>query len=183
MQAQLIEDLLDVARIVEGKVRLQVRPVALADVINSAFDTVRPAADAKNIRLQAVLDTTVVAIPGDPDRLQQVVWNLLSNAVKFSDKGGRVHVVLERVNSHIEITVSDSGRGIPSAQLPRLFERFWQADSSTTRSYAGLGLGLAIVRHLVELHGGTVSAESPGEGRGSTSYREAPRVTGSSRGR
>jgi PAS domain S-box-containing protein len=168
MQAQLIEDLLDVARIVEGKIRIQVRPVSLQDVIHHAVDIVRPAAEAKEIRLQLVLDTTVDAVSGDPDRLQQVVWNLLSNAVKFTPRGGRVHVVLERVNSHVEIAVSDSGKGISTEQLPRLFERFWQADSSTARAYTGLGLGLAIVRHLTELHGGTVTAESPGEGQGST---------------
>lgn len=168
MQAQLIEDLLDVARIVEGKLRLQVRPVALVPVIQNALETVRPAADAKDIRLQVVLDSTIADIPGDPDRLQQVVWNLLSNAVKFTPKGGRIHIVLERVNSHVELTVSDSGQGIPAEQLARLFDRFWQADSSTTRSHAGLGLGLAIVRHIVELHGGTVTADSPGPGKGST---------------
>jgi PAS domain S-box-containing protein len=167
LQAQLIEDLLDVTRIVEGKVRLQVRPVDLSDVVHNAVDTVRQAADAKDIRLQLVLDSTVT-LSGDPDRLQQIVWNLLSNAVKFTPKGGRVHVVLERVNSHVEIAVSDTGAGIASEQLPRLFERFWQADSSTTRVHTGLGLGLAIVRHLAELHGGTVTAESPGVGQGST---------------
>lgn len=167
LQAQLIEDLLDVARIVEGKVRLQVRPVDLSEVVQNAVDTVRPAAEAKNVRLQLVLDSTVT-LPGDPERLQQVVWNLLCNAVKFTPKGGRVHIVLERVNSHVEIAVSDTGAGIAPEQRSRLFERFWQADSSTTRVHAGLGLGLAIVRHLTELHGGTVTAESPGVGQGST---------------
>jgi PAS domain S-box-containing protein len=167
LQAQLVEDLLDVARIVEGKVRLQVRPVDLSEVVQNAVDVVRPAAEAKDVRLQVVLDTTVT-LSGDAERLQQVVWNLLSNAVKFTAKGGRVHVVLERVNSHVEIAVSDTGAGLAPEQLPRLFERFWQADSSTTRVHAGLGLGLAIVRHLTELHGGTVTAESPGVGQGST---------------
>jgi PAS domain S-box-containing protein len=167
LQAQLVEDLLDVARIVEGKVRLRIRPVDLSQVIHSAADAVRPAAQAKDIRLHLVLDSTI-ALSGDAERLQQVVWNLLSNAVKFTPKGGRVHVVLERVNSHVEIAVSDSGQGIAAEQLPHLFERFWQADSSTTRAFSGLGLGLAIVRHLAELHGGTVTAESPGEGAGST---------------
>jgi len=119
------------------------------------------------VRLQAVLDTSLSPIPGDPDRLQQVVWNLLSNAVKFTPKGGRVHVVLERVNSHVEIAVSDTGRGIPADQVPHLFERFWQADTSIG-GRMGLGLGLTIVRDLVELHGGTVTAESPGDGKGST---------------
>jgi PAS domain S-box-containing protein len=168
LQAQIIEDLLDVSRIVEGKLRLRVRPVLLHDVVRDAIETIRPAAQAKEIRLQVVLDTTVAPIPGDADRLQQIVWNLLSNAVKFTERGGRIHVVLERVNSHVEIAVSDTGLGIAPEQLTRLFERFWQADSSTTRAHAGLGLGLAIVRHLVELHGGSVTAESPGEGQGST---------------
>jgi PAS domain S-box-containing protein len=167
LQAQLIEDLLDVARIVEGKVRLQVRPVDLSEVVENAVDTVRPAAEAKDVRLQLVLDSTIT-LPGDPERLQQVVWNLLSNAVKFTPKGGRIHIVLERVNSHIEIAVSDTGAGIAPDQVSRLFERFWQADSSTTRVHTGLGLGLSIVRHLTELHGGTVTAESPGVGQGST---------------
>ena len=176
MQAQLIEDLLDVARIVEGKLRLQVRPVSLPDVVRHAVDTVRPAAEAKEIRLQTVLDSTVSNVAGDPDRLQQVVWNLLSNAVKFTPRQGRVHVVLERVNSHVEIAVSDSGKGLTASQIPRLFERFWQADSSSARAYSGLGLGLAIVRHLTELHGGTVTAESPGEGGGSTFTVKLPIV-------
>jgi signal transduction histidine kinase len=167
LQAQLIEDLLDVARIVEGKVRLQIRPVDLSDVVHNAVETVRPAAEAKDVRLQVVLDSTIT-LSADAERLQQVVWNLLSNAVKFTPKGGRVHVVLERVNSHVEIAVSDTGAGIAPEQLPRLFERFWQADSSSTRVHAGLGLGLAIVRHLTELHGGTVAVESPGVGQGST---------------
>lgn len=166
-QAQLIEDLLDVSRIVEGKVRLQVRTVDLSCVVQNAVDTVRSAAEAKDIRLQLVLDSTI-KLSGDAARLQQVVWNLVSNAVKFTPKGGRVHVVLERVNSHAEIAVSDTGAGIAPEQIPRLFERFWQADSSTTRVHTGLGLGLAIVRHLTELHGGTVGVESPGTGHGTT---------------
>jgi PAS domain S-box-containing protein len=167
LQAQLVEDLLDVARIVEGKIRLQVRPVNLSNVVESAVDTVRPAAEAKGVRLQVILDSTVT-LAGDAERLQQVIWNLLSNAVKFTPRGGRVHVVLERVNSHVEVAVSDTGAGITLEQRPRLFDRFWQADSSSTRTHGGLGLGLAIVRHLTELHGGTVTAESPGEGQGST---------------
>lgn len=166
LQAQLIEDLLDVARIIEGKMRLQVRPLNLAEVVENAVETIRPAAEAKDVRLQLVLDSTVT-LSGDPQRLQQVVWNLLSNAVKFTPKGGRVHVVLERVNSHVEIAVSDTGEGIAAEQLSRLFERFWQADSSSTRVHTGLGLGLSIVRHLAELHGGTVTAESAGPGQGS----------------
>ena len=168
MQAQLIEDLLDVSRIVEGKMRLQVRPVPLAAVVQNAVETVRPAAQAKGIQLQVVLDTSPCLVSGDPDRLQQIVWNLLSNAVKFTDKGGRVHVVLERSESQVEIVVSDTGCGISPELLPHLFERFWQADVSTDRVYGGLGLGLSIVRHLTELHGGTVLAHSPGSDHGST---------------
>ncbi len=168
MQAQLIEDLLDVSRIVEGKLRLHVRPVALAGIVENAVETVRAAADAKEIRLQVVLDSGAAMVAGDPDRLQQIVWNLLSNAVKFTPKGGRVQIVLERVNSHVELSVADTGAGLSRAQLPHLFERFWQGDASPTRVHGGLGLGLAIVRHLVELHGGTVTAESGGEGQGST---------------
>ncbi len=168
MQAQLVEDLLDVSRIVEGKLRLEVRPVSLAEVVEHAVDTVRPAADAKSIAMHLVLDTTIAPIPGDPNRLQQVVWNLLSNAVKFTPKGGHVHVVLSRVDSHVEIAVSDTGAGIAADQVRHLFERFWQADSGTARRHGGLGLGLPIVRHLVELHGGTVAGESRGEGAGST---------------
>jgi PAS domain S-box-containing protein len=176
MEAQLVEDLLDVSRIVEGRLRLQIRPVSLVEIIENAIETVRQAADAKGIRLQAVLDSTLAPISGDPDRLQQVVWNLLSNAVKFTPRGGRVHVVLERVNSHLEIAVSDSGKGIAAEELPYLFERFWQADRTPSRTHGGLGLGLAIVRHLVELHGGSVTAESPGEGQGSTFTVKLPVV-------
>jgi PAS domain S-box-containing protein len=167
-QVQLVEDILDVSRIIQGQLRLNVRPVELVSVIESAIDTVRPAADAKNIRLQPVLDPTAGPVSGDSDRLQQIVWNLLTNAVKFTPKGGRVQLCLERINSHVEITVTDTGKGISADFLPFVFERFRQADSSITRSYSGLGLGLAIVRHLVELHGGTVYADSPGEGLGAT---------------
>jgi signal transduction histidine kinase/CheY-like chemotaxis protein len=176
-QAQLIEDLLDVSRIIAGKMRLEVRPVDLRAVIEAAVEVVRPAADAKNVRLQLVLDTETAPLSGDPDRLQQVVWNLLANAVKFTPKGGRATVVLERVNSHVEIAVSDTGQGISPAFLPHVFDRFQQADASTTRQYAGLGLGLAIVRHLVEAHGGTVHAESPGPGQGSVFTVTLPLVT------
>ena len=165
-QAQIIEDLLDVSRIIAGKMRIEVRPVHLARVIEAAVEVVRPAAEAKGVRLQTVLDTEVGAVSGDPDRLQQVVWNLLSNAIKFTPKGGGVQVVLERVNSHVEIAVSDTGEGISPAFLPHVFERFQQANSSPSRLHSGLGLGLAIVRHIVELHGGSVRAGSPEEGRG-----------------
>lgn len=173
-QANLIEDLLDISRIITGKLRLHVRPIELVPVIEAAIDTVRPAADAKQVRIQSVLDPAAGPVSGDSDRLQQVVWNLLSNAVKFTPKGGRVQVRLERVNSHIEIVVSDTGQGISAEFLPYIFERFKQADSTHTRSHGGLGLGLAIVRHLVELHGGSVQAQSPGEGQGTTIVVQLP---------
>jgi signal transduction histidine kinase/ActR/RegA family two-component response regulator len=167
-QVQLIDDLLDVSRVVSGKMRLEVRPVDLRVVIDGALDAVRPAAEAKTIRLHSVLDQRVAPITGDPDRLQQVIWNLLMNAVKFTPKGGRVQIHLQRVNSHIEIVVSDTGLGIAPDVLPLIFDRFRQADSSSTRTHSGLGLGLALVKHLVELHGGSVAAQSPGEGKGAT---------------
>jgi PAS domain S-box-containing protein len=167
-QAQLIDDLLDISRIITGKIRLNVQTVELLSVIEAAIDTVRPAADAKNIRLQSVLDPAAGPVLGDSERLQQIVWNLLSNAIKFTPKRGRVQVCLQRINSHVEIVVTDTGQGISAEFLPYVFERFRQADSSITRSFGGLGLGLAIVRQLVELHGGTVHAESPGEGQGAT---------------
>jgi len=175
-QAQLIDDLLDISRIVAGKLRLEVRPVDLAQVIEQAVEVVRPAADAKGIRLQMVLDTETGPTSGDPARLQQVVWNLLSNAVKFTPRGGRVQITLERVNSQVEIAVSDTGQGVSAEFLSHLFERFQQAETGTTRSQGGLGLGLAIVRHIVELHGGTVFAESAGEGHGATFTVKLPRT-------
>ncbi|MCA1555963.1 MAG: PAS domain S-box protein, partial [Acidobacteria bacterium] len=167
-QVQLIDDILDVSRVIRGKLRLNVRPVELTNVIEAAVDSVRPAAEAKGIRLQVVLDSHAGPVSGDPDRLQQIVWNLLSNAIKFTPKEGRVQVLLARVNSHLELTVSDTGEGIEEAFLPFVFDRFRQADPSTTRKHGGLGLGLAIVRHLVELHGGTVTVESKGAGQGTT---------------
>ena len=167
-QAQLIDDLLDISRIITGKIRLNVQTVQLLPVIEAAIDTVRPAADAKNIRLQSVLDPAAGPVLGDSERLQQIVWNLLTNAIKFTPKQGRVQICLQRINSHIEIVVVDTGQGISAEFLPYVFERFRQADGSITRSFGGLGLGLAIVRQLVELHGGTVHAESPGEGQGAT---------------
>ncbi|HLL77154.1 MAG TPA: PAS domain S-box protein, partial [Pyrinomonadaceae bacterium] len=175
-QSQLIDDLLDVSRIITGKLRLDVRQVDPASFIESAVEALRPAAEAKNVRIQKVMDTGVVSVAGDPARLQQVVWNLLSNAIKFTPKGGRVQVRLERINSHIEIAISDTGAGIKREFLPHVFERFRQADQRTTRQHGGLGLGLAIVRHLVELHGGTVLAESPGEGQGATFVVNLPIV-------
>jgi PAS domain S-box-containing protein len=168
MQAQLIEDLLDMSRITSGKVRLDIQPVAPVSFIEAAVETVRPAAQAKNVRLETLLDPNAGPVSGDPNRLQQVVWNLLSNAIKFTPKDGKVKVGLQSVNSQVEITVTDSGIGIPPEFLPHVFERFRQADSSTTRKFGGLGLGLSIVRSLVELHGGTVGVRSGGEGQGST---------------
>ncbi len=168
VQAELIADLLDMSRIISGKMRLNVQRVDLPEVIQAAIESVRPAAEAKEIRLQRVLEPLTDPVQGDPARLQQIVWNLVSNAVKFTPKGGRVQVVLARVNSHVEIAVSDTGKGITPEFLPFVFERFRQADSSTAREYGGLGLGLAIVKQLVELHGGVVRAASPGIGHGST---------------
>jgi CheY-like chemotaxis protein/nitrogen-specific signal transduction histidine kinase len=168
LQARLVEDILDVSRIITGKLRLDVHELNLAAVIEGAVGSVRPAAQAKEIRLQQVLDSGASLVSGDPNRLQQVVWNLLTNALKFTPKGGWVQIRLERVNSHVEIVVSDNGTGITPETLPYIFERFRQADQSFTRNYGGLGLGLAIVRHIVEMHGGTVEAQSPGVGQGST---------------
>ncbi|MEJ7619070.1 MAG: ATP-binding protein [Pyrinomonadaceae bacterium] len=165
-QSQLIEDLLEVSRIITGKLRLDVRPVDLTAVVEAALDTARPTAEAKNIRLQPILDPQAGHVSGDPDRLQQVVWNLLSNAIKFTPKGGRVQIRLGRVNSQIEITVLDSGSGIDPEFLPFVFDRFRQADGTSTRKHGGLGLGLAIVRHIVELHAGTVYAANVGDAHG-----------------
>ncbi|HEY6190617.1 MAG TPA: PAS domain S-box protein [Pyrinomonadaceae bacterium] len=176
-QSQLIDDLLDVSRITSGNLRLDVRQIEPASFIESAIEALRPAAEAKGVRILKVMDTGVVTVAGDPARLQQIVWNLLSNAIKFTPRGGRVQVRLERINSHIEIVVSDTGIGIKPEFLPHVFERFRQADQKTTRQHGGLGLGLAIVRHLVELHGGTVEAESPGEGQGSTFIIKLPVVS------
>jgi PAS domain S-box-containing protein len=173
-QVQLIDELLDVSRVITGKLRLNVRSVDLEAVVEAALDTIRPAAEAKGIRLQSVLDPGAGPITGDPDRLQQVVWNLLTNAVKFTPKGGRVQVHLQRVNSHVEIVVSDTGEGIAPDMLPFVFDRFRQGDSSSTRSHTGLGLGLALVKHLVELHGGTVAAQSLGAGLGATFIVKLP---------
>jgi signal transduction histidine kinase len=167
-QAQLVDDLLDVSRIITGKLRMDVRPADPNSFIDAAVEAVRPAADAKGVRVQKVVDTNPISIPGDPVRLQQVVWNLLSNAIKFTPRGGRVQIRSERVNSHLEIIVSDTGQGITPDFLPHVFDRFRQADQKTSRQHGGMGLGLAIVRHLVEMHGGTVRANSDGEGKGAT---------------
>jgi PAS domain S-box-containing protein len=168
MQSQLIEDLMDTARMVRGKLKLEVRPVNLMTVIEKAMDIVRPATDAKGIVIEAKLDRDAGQITGDPDRLQQVVWNLLSNAVKFTNEGGRVEVILRRVDPCVEIIVRDTGCGISREFLPQVFERYHQADASGGRRKGGLGLGLALVRQLVEMHGGSVMAESAGEGEGAT---------------
>ena len=165
---QIVEDVLDVSRIVSGKIRLDVQPVDLPLIVDNAVATVQPAADAKGVSLQTIVDPHVGPVSGDPGRLQQVVWNLVSNAVKFTPKKGRVQVRLELVNSHVEIVVSDTGIGIGPDFLPYVFERFRQADSTTTRKAGGLGLGLAIVRHIVEMHGGTVDASSDGKDKGAT---------------
>jgi PAS domain S-box-containing protein len=171
---QIVEDVLDVARIVSGKIRLNVQTVDVSAVVRDAVEAVLPAANARGVRLQTVPDEPGARIAGDPERLQQVIWNLLSNAVKFTGRGGEVRVSVERHNAHVAIVVRDTGAGIPPAFLPYVFERFRQADSGTTRQHGGLGLGLAIARHLVEMHGGTISAESEGAGRGATFRVELP---------
>ncbi|GAC1446555.1 MAG: ATP-binding protein [Pyrinomonadaceae bacterium] len=173
-QNRLIEDLLDVSRIISGKIRLEVQAVDLGMIINAVVETVRPAATAKDIKLQVLLDTQAGLISGDPDRLQQVVWNLLSNAIKFTPRGGRVQIRLERVNSHVEIIVSDTGKGIEAEFQPFAFDRFSQADQKITRKYGGLGLGLSIVKHFIELHGGTAHVESKGENTGTTFIVKLP---------
>jgi PAS domain S-box-containing protein len=166
--ARIVEEVLDVSRIVSGKLRLDVQPVELPLVVHNAVATMQPAADAKGVRMQTTVDSRVGPVAGDRDRLHQVVWHLVSNAVKFTPTSGRVQILLERVNSHVEIVVADTGVGIRREFLPCIFDRFSQAESSTTRKLGGLGLGLAIVRHIVELHGGTVDAFSAGENQGTT---------------
>ena len=167
-QAAIIDDLLDMSRIVSGKIRLDVQTVDLPAVVEAAMQTVQPAADAKGVRLQPIIDPLAGPVAGDPGRLQQVLWNLLSNSVKFSPRGTAVRIVLARVNSHVELNVIDAGEGIRPDFLPFVFDRFRQGDSTTTRRHGGLGLGLSIVKHLVELHGGTIRAHSAGEGQGAT---------------
>jgi len=178
VQAQLIDDLLDVSRIVSGKLNLDVRPLDISSVTRAAINVVQPAADAKNIKLDYSAEPGLGAISADSARLHQIVWNLLSNAVKFTPQGGQIAIRIEQDGSHAKITVRDTGQGIEAEFLPRVFDRFRQADSSTTRSFGGLGLGLAIVRHLVELHGGTVSAESEGVGKGATFTATFPLLNG-----
>ena len=165
---RIVGDILDVSRIITGKLGLQLGVVDLGATIGAAIESLRPAAEARSIHIECALDRSVTSISGDEARLRQVVWNLLSNAIKFTPKGGRIEVRLERADSWAQITVKDTGQGIKPEFVPHVFERFLQADSSTTRAHGGLGLGLAIVRHLVELHGGSVHADSPGEGRGAT---------------
>jgi PAS domain S-box-containing protein len=167
-QVQLVEDLLDLSRIMTGKLRLDLHQVSFTKIVETAVDSVRPAADAKGLRLKAILGASHDIVNADGGRLQQIVWNLLTNAIKFTPKGGQVQVLLQRVNSHLELSVSDTGIGIPPTYLPHVFERFSQKDSSTTRAYGGLGLGLAICKQLVEQHGGSIRAASQGEGKGAT---------------
>lgn len=174
VQGKLIEDLLDVSRIISGKLRIDVKPIDPAAVIYSAVDVIKPAAEAKRIRIQTILDSSAGLIAGDFDRLQQVVWNLLSNAVKFTPQDGTIRIELSRGRSQVEISVSDSGIGIHPDFLPHVFNRFSQADSSITRTHGGLGMGLAIAKSLLELHGGTISVKSPGEGKGSTFNIQLP---------
>ena len=173
-QVQLIGDLLDLSRIMSGKMRLDLQQVSIHDIVQAALDSAAPTADAKQIRLVSLLDPARAVVNGDAGRLQQVVWNLLTNAIKFTPRGGRVQVLLQRVNSHVELSVSDSGIGIPPGFLPLVFDRFSQRDGSSTRAHGGLGLGLAICKQLVELHGGSIRAASPGEGQGSTFSVDLP---------
>lgn len=174
-QNQIIDELLDVSRIITGKLQLDLRPVDIANVVKAAIATVTPAANAKGIRLQLIQNPVGSYVMGDPERLQQVFWNLFSNAIKFTSKNGRVRVSVESVGSNVEVVVADTGLGIDAEFLPRVFDRFTQDDSSSTRQARGLGLGLSIARQLVELHGGTIQAESPGVGHGSTFTARFPR--------
>jgi PAS domain S-box-containing protein len=176
-QAQLIGDILDVSRVVSGKLRLDLQTVELPQIIEAAVESIRPAADSKQLRLKLDLEPTVDPVSGDPTRLQQVVWNLLSNAIKFTPSGGKVEIQLKEIGPNVQITVSDTGEGIKAEFLPHIFERFRQGDSSTARKHGGLGLGLAIVRHLVELHNGTVEAYSGGQGQGTRFTVTVPVIT------
>src|ERR1700729_3400808 len=173
-QIQLIDDLLDLSRIMTGKIRLDLQQVSFASIVEAAVDSAMPAASAKNIRLPAIYGASRDIVSADGARLQQVVWNLLTNAIKFTPKGGQVQVLLQRVNSHLELSVSDTGVGIPESYLPHVFNRFSQKDSSISRAFGGLGLGLAICKQLVELHGGSIRAASLGEGRGATFSVQLP---------
>jgi signal transduction histidine kinase/CheY-like chemotaxis protein len=168
LQSKLIEDLLDMTAIVSGKIRLDVQPVDLHDVIEDAVASIKPAAEAKRIRIETTIDPLAANVVGDAGRYQQVLWNLLTNAVKFTGTGGKISLLLERVNSHVELSVADSGIGIDADFLPHVFDRFSQADASTRRQHGGLGIGLALVKNLIELSGGSVRAKSPGPEQGST---------------
>ena len=173
-QVKLIDDLLDLSRIMTGKIWLDLQQISMPDVVQAAIDSARPIAQAKDIRLRSLLDPSRTTVSGDGSRLQQVAWNLLTNAIKFTPKGGQVQVLVQRVNSHIELSVTDTGIGIPASFIPLVFDRFSQQDSSTTRAHGGLGLGLAICKQLVELHGGSIRVTSPGEGQGATFFVELP---------
>lgn len=173
-QVKLIDDLLDLSRIMTGKIRLDLHQVSLGNVVEAAVHSAMPSAEAKGIRLKSILGASPDIVSADSARLQQVVWNLLTNAIKFTPKGGQVQVLLQRVNSHLELSVSDTGIGIPSGYLSHVFDRFSQKDSSTTRAFGGLGLGLAICKQLVELHGGSIWAASQGEGMGATFSVQLP---------
>jgi CheY-like chemotaxis protein len=173
-QTDIIEDLLDVSRIITGKLRLEAGPVQLDSIIATALDGIRPTAQVKGIKIESSIDPSAGTVWGDPARLQQVMWNLLTNAVKFNSRGGSIEVRLQRASSHTQVIVSDTGQGISPEFLPFVFERFRQADGTITRAHGGLGLGLSIVRHLVELHGGTIHAESAGHGLGATFTVDIP---------
>ena len=175
-QVQLIDELLDLSSILAGRIRMDVQPLILADIVQGVIESAEPVAQVKGIRLEKILDPQAGRVSGDPARLQQIVWNLLSNAIKFTPKGGRVQVLLGRVNSHVELTVSDTGIGIAAGFLPHVFDRFTQQNSSASRSHGGLGLGLAIAKQLVELHGGTLRAKSPGEGGGASFVVKLPLI-------
>jgi len=173
-QARLVDDILDTSRIITGRFTLETIPVEVAPIFQAAVDIIRPSAEAKRISLETVIEDRSSIVLGDASRLQQVIWNLLSNAVKFTDYGGRINTRLVRIDDRIEISITDTGIGIEPQFLPYIFDRFRQADSTSRRKYGGLGLGLAIVRHLVEAHGGHVSASSPGRGLGSTFKMDLP---------
>ena len=182
-QAQLIEDILDASRIVTGKLRLNTEPVDIASVINAAIDSVQLAIDSKDLHLEVTLDPSARHTVGDSNRLQQIVWNLLANAIKFTPAGGHIEVKVERADDTLQLRVSDTGQGIGASFLPFIFDRFRQADGTTTREHGGLGLGFAIVRHLVELHGGTIKADSAGEGLGATFTIRLPLAPKATNGR
>lgn len=177
LQSQLIEDLLDISRIESGKVALDVQRMNLVAIVSAAMDTVRPTAESKAIKITSAFASVDGVVMGDKNRLQQIVWNLLTNAIKFTPRGGRIHLVIERVNSHVEISVTDSGQGIAPEFLQHVFDRFRQADSSTTRKHGGLGIGLSIARHLTELHGGSLAVRSPGLGLGATFTINLPLIS------